>query len=189
MNKLVQLVLLAFLLTVNASSTLHAQEGWHVIKSSDGAIEALLPGSPKIESEKRKTLAGTLTTKILKFHSDDVEFSISSTRLSKLIRKFAKDERLYKNAREGVLSRSFGKPISFEKIEIDQVPARELHYEVVDFDDETHNGYHGVAVILVLDGTVYTANAIMAKDAGRADLKKFRESIKIKKEQAEPKPE
>lgn len=79
------------------------------------------------------------------------------------------------------MNRFFGKQKSFEKIKIDNIPARELHYEVVDFHDETHKGYHGVAVFLVLNDTVYAANAIMAKDAGNSDLKKFRESIKINK--------
>ena len=172
--------ILAILLTVNALSALPAQEDWHVIKSSDGAIEALLPGPPKRKLDKRKSLAGTITTKIMEFHTPDVEFSVSSTRLSKFVRAFADDEKLYKNAKDGILNRFFGKQTSFKKIRIDQIPARELQYEVVDFNDEKHKGYHGVAVFLVLNDTVYAANAILGKDAGDSDLKKFRDSIKIK---------
>ena len=79
-----------------------------------------------------------------------------------------------------MLTRAFGEETSFEEIKVDTIPARELQYEVDHFHDEAHNGYHGVAVFVVLKDKVYTANAIMAKDAGKEDLKKFRDSIKIK---------
>ena len=172
--------LLAILLAASALSNLHAQEGWHVVKSSDGAIEAMLPGPATKKLVKRKTLAGTITTKSLEFHTDDVEFSVSSTKLSRVVRKHANDERLYNNGRERVLNRFYGEQKSFEKIEIDGIPARELHYEVVDFHDESHAGYHGVAIFIVLGDTVYAANAIMEKEAGNSDLEKFRKSISIK---------
>ena len=116
----------------------------------------------------------------MEFHTDKVEFSVSSTGLPKFVRRIADDERLYRNAKDGVLNRFFGKQKSFEKTSIDGVSVRELHYEVVDFEDESHNGYDGVAIFLVRNSKVYAANAIMAKEAGNADLKKFRESIKIK---------
>ena len=174
--------ILAILLSVSAVNTLHAQDDWHLIKSNDGTIEAMLPGPAKKKSVKRKTLAGTVTTNSLEFHTADVEFSVSSTKLSRFIRKHAKDERLYRNAREKVLSRFYGEQKSFEEIEIDGNPARELHYEVVDFHDESHTGYHGVAVFIILGDTIYAANAIMEKEAGNSDLEKFRKSIKIKKE-------
>lgn len=173
--------LLAILFAVNILGALNAQDDWHLIKSSDGAIEALLPGPPKRKLDKTKSLAGTIVTKIMEFHTDEVEFSVSSTRLSRFVRAFADDERLYKNAKDGVLNRFFGKAISYEEIEVDGLSARELHYEVVDFQDEAHQGYHGVAVFLVLNDKVYAANALMAKDAGKSDLMKFRDSIKINK--------
>ena len=97
------------------------------------------------------------------------------------MRRFADDERLYKNAKDGVLNRYFGKQKSFEKTTIDGTPARELHYEVVNFEDESHNGYDGVAIFLVKNNTVYAANAIMSKEDGNADIKKFRDSIRLKK--------
>lgn len=170
---------LIILLIANILAPLHAQEGWHVIKSSDGAIEAMLPGPAKKQLDKRRTLAGTIVTKVMQFHTDDVEFTISSTRLPKLVRRLADDERLYKNARTQILNRFYGQEKSFEEITIDDIPARELHYEVADFHDEAHSGYHGVAVFLVRKEKVYVANAIMEKEDGNTDLKKFRESIKL----------
>ena len=171
---------LTLLLFLNIWCVSHAQDNWHVVKSSDGAVEAILPGPATRKLDKRRTLAGTITTKIMEFHTDKVEFSVSSTGLPKFVRRIADDERLYKNAKDGVLNRFFGKQKSFEKTSIDGVSVRELHYEVVDFEDESHNGYDGVAIFLVRNSKVYAANAIMAKEAGNADLKKFRESIKIK---------
>ncbi len=171
---------LAILLVVVALGTANAQDQWHLVKSGDGAVEAMLPGPAERKIDKRKSLAGTITTKILEFHTADVEFSVSSTKLSRFVRRFANDEKLYKSAKEGVLNRFYGKETSFKTISIDQVSARELKYEVVDFQDEAHKGYHGVAVFLVLNNTVYSANAIMAKEDGNTDLIKFRESIKIK---------
>ena len=117
----------------------------------------------------------------MEFHTSEVEFSVSSTRLSKFVRRFADDEKLYKNAKDGVLNRYFGKQKSFERTTVDGAPARELHYEVVNFEDEAHNGYDGVAIFLVKNNTVYSANAIMAKEDGNSDLKKFRESIRFRK--------
>jgi len=38
-----------------------------------------------------------------------------------------------------------------------------------------------VAVFVVLNDKVYVANAIMEKEEGNLDLKKFRDSIKINK--------
>ncbi len=176
------LLLLSLLLVWTSCCDVHAQDDWHVVKSSDGVIEAMLPGPAKKILYKKKTIAGTITTRILQFHTAEVEFSVSSTRLSKFIRRFADEERLYKIAKNGVLNRLFGKEKSFEKIKLDGVDARALHYEVVNFEDETHNGYDGLAIFLVLNSKVYAANAIMAKEDGNADLKKFRESIKLKKE-------
>ncbi len=158
------------------------QDVWHNVKSSDGVIEATLPGKATKKLDRRRTLAGTITTKVLEFHTDDVEFTVTSTRLPKLLRKLASDQRLYETAKEKVLSRAYGKQKSFEETTIDGFTARELHYEVVDFEDESHHGYDGVAVFLVLNNKVYVANAIMAKEDGNADLEKFRKSIKIKKD-------
>ena len=172
---------LSLLLVLNSWCLVHAQENWHIVKSSDVNIEAMLPGPATKKLDKRRTLAGTITTRILEFHTAEVEFSVSSTQLSKFVRRFADDERLYKNAKDGVLNRYFGKQKSFEKTMIDGTPARELHYEVVNFEDESHNGYDGVAIFLVKNNTVYAANAIMSKEDGDADIKKFRDSIRLKK--------
>ena len=157
------------------------QDVWHNVKSSDGVIEATLPGKATKKLDRRRTLAGTVTTRVLEFHTDDVEFTVTSTRLPKILRKMASDQRLYGTAKEKVLSRAYGKQKSFEETTIDGFAARELHYEVVDFEDESHNGYDGVAVFLVRDNKVYVANAIMTKEDGSADLEKFRKSIRIKK--------
>ena len=69
--------------------------------------------------------------------------------------------------------------ISFEEITVGGHPARKLEYEMVDFDEEKHKGYRGVALILIHDSTTYLANAIIKKEAGEADLIKFRDSVKI----------
>ena len=174
-------LLAVLLLATSATSNLQAQDDWHLVKSHDGAIEALLPGPAKKKLDKQRTLAGTITTKVLEFHTDEVEFTITSTKLSKFLRRFANDERLYKRAKNEILNKSYGEETSLKEIEIDEVPARELHYEVVDFHDENHNGYQGVAVFVVLNDKVYVANAIMEKEDGNLDLKKFRDSIKINK--------
>lgn len=176
-----KLNLFSVVLAVTTLSTLHAQDDWHMVKSESGAVEAMLPGPAKRKLDKRKTLAGTITTKIMEFQTDDVEFSVSSTKLSRFVRRFADDDKLYKNAKNGVLGKFYGQETSFKNIRIGQIPARELQYEVVDFQDESHKGYHGVAVFAVLDNTIYSANAIIKKESGNADLKKFRESIRIKK--------
>lgn len=157
------------------------QDAWHNVKSSDGVIEAMLPGKATKKLDKRRTLAGTITTKALEFHTDEVEFTVTSTRLPKLLRKMADDNRLYETAKEKVLFRAYGKEKSFKETTIDGFAARELRYEVVHFEDESHNGYDGVAIFLVRNNKVYAANAIMAKEAGNADLDKFRKSIRIKK--------
>ena len=115
----------------------------------------MLPGPAKKKLDRKKTLAGTITTKVLEFHTDDVEFTITSTKLSKFLRKFANDERLYKRAKSEILSKSYGEETSLKEVEIDEVSARELHYEVVDFHDESHKGYQGVAVFVVLNDKVY----------------------------------
>ena len=178
---MIKYFLLAVLLTVSFSDNLQAQDDWHLVKSQDGAIEAMLPGPAVKKLNKKKTLAGTITTKVLEFHTEDVEFTITSTKLSKFLRRFANDERLYSRAQNEILSRSYGEQTSLKEIEIDEVPARELHYEVVDFHDEEHQGYQGVAVFVVLNDKVYVANAVMEKEDGNSDLKKFRDSIKINK--------
>jgi len=178
---MIKYFLLATLVVVSAIGNLQAQDDWHLVKSHDGAIEAMLPGPAKKKLDRKKTLAGTITTKVLEFHTDDVEFTITSTKLSKFLRRFANDEKLYKRAKSEILSKSYGEEKSLKEIEIDEVPARELHYEVVDFHDENHNGYQGVAVFVVLNDKVYVANAIMEKEEGNLDLKKFRDSIKINK--------
>ena len=93
---MIKYFLLVTLVIVSAVSNLQAQDDWHLVKSHDGAIEAMLPGPAKKKLDKKRTLAGTITTKVLEFHTDDVEFTITSTKLSKFLRKFANDERLYK---------------------------------------------------------------------------------------------
>ena len=179
---MIKYFLLVPLLVVISISNLQAQDDeWHLVKSQDGAVEAMLPGPAKKKLNKKKTLAGTITTKVLEFHTDEVEFTITSTKLSKFLRRFANDEKLYKRAKSEILNKSFGEEKSLKEVEIDGVPARELHYEVVHFEDEDHNGYQGVAVFVVLNDKIYVANAIMEKEDGNLDLKKFRDSIKINK--------
>ena len=173
--------LLAMFLAASFFGNLQAQDDWHLVKSQDGAIQAMLPGPAKKKLNKKKTLAGTITTKVLQFHTDDVEFTITSTKLSKFLRKFANDEKLFKRAKNEILNNSFGEEKSLKEIKIDDVPARELRYEVVHFEDESHNGYQGVAVFAVHNDKIYVANALMEKEAGNLDLKKFRDSIKINK--------
>ena len=99
-------LLAVLLLATSAISNLQAQDDWHLVKSHDGAIEAMLPGPAKKKLDKQRTLAGTITTKVLEFHTDDVEFTITSTKLSKFLRRFANDERLYKRAKNEILNKS-----------------------------------------------------------------------------------
>lgn len=156
-------------------------DNWHNVKSSDGVVAASLPGKATKKLNKKRTLAGTITTKVMQFHTDEVEFTVTSSRLPRFLRRIADDERIYKTARDNVLNEAFGVEKSFEETTLDGFTVRVLHYEVDHFEDETHNGYHGVAILYVRNGKVYAANALMAKDAGDADLQKFRQSIRINK--------
>ena len=109
---------LSLLLVLNSWCIVHAQDNWHLVKSSDVVIEATLPGPATKKLDKTRSLAGTITTRIMEFHTDKVEFSVSSTKLPRFVSRIADDERLYKNAKDGVLNRFFGKQKSLSLIHI-----------------------------------------------------------------------
>jgi hypothetical protein len=157
-----------------------AQDDWHPVTTPDGAMQGLLPGKATDSTMEDKTIAGTVATKIKDYSSDTAQFSISSTKLSRMVQRFANEKTLYDNAKAGVLRKSHGNAKSFEDVTLNDIKGRLLKYEAINHGDENHNGYHGVAFIFVHNGSVYTADVMSEKDSGDADIKRFKDSIRIK---------
>lgn len=158
-----------------------AQDDWHPVTTPDGVMHALLPGKAKESTMEDKTIAGTVVTKVKDYTSDTAQFSISSTKLSRMVQRFANDTTLYGNAKAGVLKKSHGKETSFAEMTLNGIKGRLLKYEAVSHDDENHSGFQGMAFIFVHDGSVYTADVLAEKGAGDAEVKRFKESIQINK--------
>ena len=167
--------------TYLTSSELAAQDDWHVVTSHDGVVQAMLPGVPETKTDVRKTIAGKVKTDVKIFRTDNVQFTVTTTALSRMIRRFAKDEKIFDSARDSILSDVYGKEISYDPVTIDGIPGRKLEYEMVDFDEEQHKGYRGTALIFIHKNRTYVGNAIIKKEAGESDLIKFRESVRILK--------
>ena len=160
--------------------TLRAADDWHSVKSNDGKVQAMMPGEAKKSTIETKSAAGKVTTYNMEFHGDQVQFDISYSKIPRLALKFASEDKIFDNARGSVLHKAFGKESSFEKVTISGNSARELKYEGVSHDDPDHGGFQGTTLFFMVDGTLYVANAVVAKGAdGDADLKKFRASIVI----------
>jgi hypothetical protein len=158
-----------------------ALDDWHPVTTPDGMMHALLPGKAKESTMEEKTIAGTVVTKIKDYTSNSAQFSISSTKLSRMVQRFASENTLYDNAKAGVLKKSHGQAQSFSDATLNGIQGRLLKYEAINHDDENHGGYLGMAFIFVHDGTVYTADVLAEKDGGEADIKRFKESIRIRK--------
>ena len=168
--------MLTLFVVMNLTSRADAQDQWRAVTNKDGFIQAMILGEPETKVDKRKTLAGTVTTDVSIFRTENVQNTVTSTKLSRMIRRMISDEK-----KDGVLADVYGQEVSFEDIRIGGLPAKKLEYEMVDFDEVHHKGYRGVAVIIIHNNMPYLANAIIKKEAGEADLKKFRESVKINK--------
>lgn len=170
-------------LAVLAFEPAYQQENqeWKLVKSHDGKVQALLPGEAKENTEYEDTLAGRVTTRTKEFRTGDAQFTVSSTVLPTLARTFAKDSKILKSTKEGILKKFYGKETGYKSVVIDGVKGAVLTYDAVDFDDPEHMGYQGVTFMGIRDGTLYTANAVIKKDSGQKDLQKFRDSIKFQK--------
>ncbi len=156
------------------------RDDWQGVTTADGVLHAMLPGKPTDSETRDKTIAGTVVTKIKSYSSKSAQYSISSTKLSKIVQRFADEQTLFDNAKAGVLKNSHGKATSFDNQTLNGIPGRLLKYAAVSHDDENHRGFEGLAFIFVHEGTVYTADVLAEKAAGEADVRKFRDSIRIK---------
>ena len=174
------LTVIPLLFVTLLASDVRAQAQWQVVKSMDGIVQALLPGTPKGSIEKSSSLAGTFTTYVSDVQRERVSFTVSSTNLGGFARKLAGDEKIYSAAKDGVLKKYRARETSFDQVTISGVPARSLRYKVDD-SRAAHKGCHGIAVFVIHGNSTYVANGLVSKDAGDADLNKFRASIKINK--------
>ena len=141
-------------------------EDWHLVESADGRASVLFPNpADEITELVDKTPAGSVVTRVAQHQGDGILLSISASELPRLAVRFAGPKVLFSNAKGGILNEAFGREISSRRIEIGNADAAmELRYEAVDFDDEQHPGYTGLAVF-VLDGTrLYVVNSMLSKE-------------------------
>lgn len=155
------LALLCIVATVAASA-----EEWYRVESADARASVLFPNpADELTELVDKTPAGAVVTRVAKHQGDGILMSISGSTLPKLAVRFAGPNIIFSNAKGGVLKEAFGKEVSSRRIEVENADAAlELRYEAVDFEDEAHPGYTGLAVF-VMDGThLYVVNSMLSKN-------------------------
>ena len=161
-----------------------AQEEWVRVESDDKKASVLFPSQPdKVETQSRKSPAGTIHTRIARWEREGALLTITQTKLPSVALRFASTSKILGSAVDGILERYLGTRISQKKIKMDGEPAVRLRYRVPDYDDEDHPGYRGTAIAVLVDGTLYVVNSILTKEnpQTRAEQEKILGSIQIYK--------
>jgi hypothetical protein len=105
------------------------------------------------------------------------------TKLPRAALTFAGTDKILRNAAEGVLGTYLAKKTSEKRTKIGGEPGLILEYRVPDYEDEDHPGYRGMAIALLVDGTLYVINAILTREdpKSKAKVTKLLESIQVHK--------
>ncbi len=159
-------------------------EDWHRVQSNDKKVSVLFPN--KAETFKTltdKTPAGSVKTEVSTYEGDGVLFTISDSKIPGLALTFAGSGTILKNAAASVVSKAFAKLDSSTNQKIDGAPGVVVRYEASDFKKKDHPGYHGIAIIFIVDGRLYTINSILSKESAdnKAAQEKLLKSIQVGK--------
>ena len=165
---------------VSLTGLVLAADEWQTVEGPKGKVSVMIPKPVATKETEKKTLAGTLKTLVRKWDGSTAAYDFSYTEVPEIAIKIAGAEKIIDNAKGNVLSRAFGKEISFGEVTFDGQKAQHLVYETAHLEDDTHPGFHGEAYLFVLDGVLYVVNVMTESDAETAELKKFLSSVKIK---------
>ena len=157
---------------------------WYRVESNDGRASVLFPDrAEEIQELVDKTPGGNVVTQVAEYQGDGILMSISETKLPPLAATFAGPKIIFKNSKGSVLKSALGREISSKRIEVAGADAAMmLRYESVDFDDEDHPGYTGLAVFVIVDKKyVYVVNSMISKKTpdNQAMQDKLLDSIQI----------
>ena len=157
---------------------------WYRIESQDGRASVLFPDrAEEMQELVDKTPGGNVVTQVAEYQGDGILMSISETKLPPLAATFAGPKIIFKNSKGSVLKSALGREISSKRIEVAGADAAMmLRYESVDFDDEDHPGYTGLAVFVIVDRKyVYVVNSMISKatPGNQAMQDKLLDSIRI----------
>jgi len=179
------LTVLAALVTASIlTSEVSAEETWVRVISHDEKVSALFPIQPeKIETLTRKSPAGTINTRRVQHETEGILLSLAGTQLPRTALKLAGTDKILRNAAEGVLARYLATKTSEKKTQIGGEPAVILEFRVPDYEDNSHPGYRGIAIALLVDQTLYVINGIVTKEDPKAKAKqqKLLDSIQVHK--------
>jgi len=158
-------------------------EDWYRIESGDGKASVLFPNrAEEVRELVDKTPGGKVVTRVAEHQDESVMLTISETKLPRLAMSFAGPKLIFSYAKGIVLNKAFGKEISSEPQEIGGADAAiVMRYEAVDFEDENHPGYAGLAVFLIVDTHIYVVNSMLSKATpdARAVQEKLLGSIQV----------
>jgi hypothetical protein len=177
MGRMTMKLVIVFL--VSSTGLVPAADEWQTVEGPAGKVSVMIPTPVATKVTEKKTLAGTLKTTVRKWDGSTVAYDFSFTEVPEIALKVAGAEKIIENAKGNVLSRAFGKEISFEEATFDGQKAQHLVYETAHLEDDTHPGFNGEAYLFVLDGVLYVVNVMIESDAEKADMEKFLGSMKI----------
>ena len=176
-------LLFAFAAILALSPAVASAEDWYRVESKDGKASVLFPNrAEEVREIVDRTPGGKVRTRVSEHHSEDIMMTLSETKLPHLAMSFAGPKLIFRNAKGIVLHKAFGRELSAERSEIAGADAAMvMHYESVHFEDESHPGYHGLAVFLIVDMHIYVVNSILSKDTAdsRAAQEKLLDSIQV----------
>ena len=179
----VAILLLVTAAMLGFAPAIASAEDWYRVNSGDGKASVLFPNrAEEVRELVDKTPGGKVVTRVSEHQSEGILMSISETKLPPLAMSFAGPKLIFSNAKGIVLSKVFGRETSSERSEITGADAAMvMHYESVDFDDENHPGYAGLAIFLIVDRHIYVVNSMLSKDTpnNQAAQEKLLGSIQI----------
>ena len=167
------------LIILSFAATSQSQE-WHSVTSKSGKVTVSIPGPAEESVVKKKTLAGEILTYVKRHRTDSTIFDLSFTPVKKGVVRFIGKKKLFDNAKGGVLTGTMGREKTWEPITVDGVECMLMTYEIANPADGSTVAYDGFALMVVLDDGLYVANAIVKKEKGMAEIRKFKDSVRIK---------
>tara|TARA_R110000850_G_scaffold9196_32_gene34051 strand:+ start:2976 stop:3536 length:561 start_codon:yes stop_codon:yes gene_type:complete len=173
----------AIAILLSSSLRLEAAD-WYTVQSDDKKISVLFPHkAEQFEVVTSSSPAGKVETQVAKHQEDGILLTVSSTQLPGLAVAFAGSKVILENAANGVLSKAYGKEVSSKSTEIGGAPALVLRYEAADFQNASHGGYQGLAIIIMIDKKLYTINTMLSKENSETKAMQDRllNSIKVTK--------